>query len=334
VVVSTSGTLKATGASSYDSGSQQLSFFTAMNAARIGAGAGAVDQNTAIDTAAQAHADYLSTNLAAATAAGESPHTENPIRSGYYAAVLGDRMSKGGFSWSFATEVIGGTGPSLTADGCALGLLGTVYHGADMLSEETSVGIGMGTDAAGVPMCVADMGTKAPDSVGQVPAAGAFIAYPYDTQTNVLETFCASCEIPRPSPVLFPDPAPVTYVDVGGVSQTYQPNALVGTPVIVRIRNADFVNFQLAGSLNATVTQFQLKDSAGNVVPAGILAHSALKAGAGVALNADTILGPGFAILVPFAPLAKATTYTVTFSATLKSGGAALTRTWSFTTAS
>lgn len=309
-VVASAGTLQtAASAPSYAVSSQQLSFFTAMNTARLAAGAGTVNQSTNIDTAAQGHATYLTTNI---TSVGVV-HTEDSSKADYYEATPTSRLTKAGFAAAFSTEVIGGTGPSLAAADCAYGLLNTVYHGAAMLSQETAVGVGIGSDATGIPLCVADMADASTDTYGQVPAAGALIAYPYDTQTNVLETFYVAFESPRPSATLFP-------------------NQTAGTPVIVRVRNADFVNYQHANTLNVTVTQFVLKDAGGNLVPAGILAANGMNAGSGVTMTADTTLGEGFAVLVPFSPLAKGQTYTATFSATLKAGGTPLTKTWSFTT--
>ena len=313
VAVASSGTLR-TGAptSAYAPSSQQAGFFGTLNNLRAAAGAGYVDQNTTIDVASQAHADYLSLNLAAATAAGESPHSESASRANYYEASPASRLAKAGFSAGFSTEVIGGTGPSLAAADCVLGLMDTVYHAAALLSQETTIGVGVGSDAAGIPLCVSDLADVSADSYGQVPASGALIAYPFDGQTDVLGLFDVSSESPRPSVTLFP-------------------NAAAGTPVVVRLRNADFVNAQAAGTLAAKVTQFSLTDAGGNTIPAGILSATDV-AGSGVTLNADSALGDGFVVLVPLSPLAANATYTAHFSATLTVGGTALTKSWSFTT--
>jgi len=326
-VVPASGTLRTAAAvPSYAASSQQVGFFNALNAVRAAAGAGYVDQSTKIDVASQAHADYLTANPA-------EGHVEDPAKPRFYADTVAARLTKAGYSFGLATEVIGGTGASLSASDCVLGLMDTVYHAAALLSEETGFGVGIGSDAAGVPLCVSDLAAASTDTYGQVPSAGALIAYPYDGQTDVLDAFCVSCELPRPSPALFPDPAPVTYTDLGGVLHTYQPSAEVGTPIIVRLRNADFVNAQAAGTLAATVTQFSLTDAGGNTVPAAILAATDVT-GSGVTLNSDSNLGDGFVVLVPLSPLSVSTTYTAHFSATLTAGGAALAKTWSFTTGS
>lgn len=308
-VIAAAGTLQASAsAPSYAASSQQLSFFSALNTARLAAGAGAVNQSAALDAASQGHATYLTTNIVSVGVV----HNEDSTKLDYYEATPGSRLTKAGFTAGFSTEVIGGTGPSLSAAACALGLLNTVYHGAALLSQETTVGIGIGTDAGGIPLCVSDLATAGSDAYGQVPAAGSFIAYPYSGQTNVAETFYVGFESPRPSATLFP-------------------NTTAGTPVIVRVRNADFVNFQHVGTLAVTVTKFELKDAGGNLVPSGILAATGMT-GSGVTLNADSTLGEGFAVLVPLSPLVKGQTYTYTFTATLKAGGAPVTVTKSFTT--
>ncbi len=162
-------------------------------------------------------------------------------------------------------------------------------------------------------MCVIKLAATSGQPYGQVPAAGAFIAYPYNGQANVMETFYAGYELPRPPIALFP-------------------NLTAGTPVLVNVRNADFLNNAANGKLAVTVTGFALKDAAGNLVPSAILSNTAMSAGAGVTLNADNQLQAGFVVLVPLSPLAKAATYTANFSATLSSGGQPISKTWSFTT--
>lgn len=305
-VLSAAGTLQAAAsASPYAANSQQASFFNALNVARIAAGAGAVNQSAQLDSAAQAHAKYLTSN-------GVVSHAEDSSKADYYEATPAGRLTKAGFAAGYSTEVIGGTGPSMSAAECALGLLNTVYHGAALLSQVTYVGIGIGNDGLGVPSCVSDLAEPSTNPYGQVPPSGSFVTYPYDGQNGVPETFYVAVETPRPSATLFP-------------------GKTAGTPVIVRVRNADFVNFQHANTLAVTVTKFELKDAGGNPVPAGILAASGLT-GSGVTLNTDSQLGEGFAVLVPLSPLAKGATYTYTLTATLKTGGTPLTITRSFTT--
>lgn len=308
-VVDAAGNLQTSvAASTYGVGSLAQSAFTALNTVRQSAGAGLVAQSAVIDVAADAHAKYLTTNIASGIG-----HDEDSTKVDFYAATVSERVVKAGYSANFLTEVIGGSGASALGSDCVLGLLNTVYHGAALLSRATTVGIGFGQDSIGIPMCVLNPATASTDTYGQVPAAGSVVAYPYNTQTGVFETFYVGYESPRPSAVLFP-------------------NLTAGTPVIVNVRNADYVNNVAAGTLNATVTAFNLKDAGGNIVPSAILANEALKAGTGVTLNTDGNLGAGFAVLVPLSPLAKGATYEATFTFTLKTGDTPVTKTWTFTT--
>ena len=292
----------------YAAGSGEADAFSTMNALRLAAGAGLVSQSAQMDIATSAHAKYIATNIAGL----QDYHNQDAAKADFYARSVGDRLTKAGVAWSNLTEVIGGTGPSRKASDCVKGLLNTVYHGAAILSSNVNVGVSMGRDAANVPMCVVDFSTAADDKLGQVPAAGKFIGYPHGGQADVDGTYWISFESPRPSSSLFV-------------------NNTAGTPVIVSLRNADYLNFGQAGTLNPVITTFTLKDAGGNKVPAAILANSKL-IGAGVTLNPDSLLADGFAVLVPLAPLPEGQTYTVDFSATLKAGAAPLAKTWTFST--
>lgn len=309
-VVASAGTLTTTvAAATYADNSLHQSAFNALNLVRKNAGAGLVSQNAALDTSAGAHAKYLTTNIA--TAFTVNAHTEDPSKPGFFEATVGLRMAKAGFSaGGYWSEVIGGTGASRQGSDCVLGLLGTVYHAAALLNQSTNIGIGFGTDTANIPMCVADLGAKSTESYPQVAPSGQIVAYPYDGQTGLFYSFDITFEVPRPPVALFP-------------------NATSGTPVIVNIRNSDFVNYKAAGTLTPVVTKFEIKDAGGNLVPVGILANSGIT-GSGVSMTADANLSEGFAVLVPLSPLAKGGTYTVTFTATLKTGGDPLTKTWRF----
>lgn len=310
-VVADAGNLKATvPAPTYAASSVTADVFATLNAARLAAGAGQVAQDAKLDVASAAHAKYLTSNFVGIT----DYHTEVVGKDDFYDVKATDRVARAGFVAGVSTEVVGGSGASMTGAGCVLGLLNTAYHGPALLSSNTNIGIGVGLDAAAFPVCVADLATASGDALGLVPAAGALVSYPFGGQTGVAETFYVGNESPRPPVSLFP-------------------NATAGTPVIVSVRNADYVNFAAAGTLNAAVTTFTLKDASGNLVAAEILAHPSIKAGAGVKLNSDSVLTEGFVVLVPLAPLVKGQTYKVEFSVTLKTGGAALPKTWSFTTA-
>jgi hypothetical protein len=111
------------------------------------------------------------------------------------------------------------------------------------------------------------------------------------------------------------------------------PNDLAGTPVIVNVRNADYLNLAMAGNLNAKVTAFRMvDDSSGSEVPAAILAHAALKGQGSVVVSEDPNLTVGTIVLVPQSPLLRGHVYTVTFTSTLSDSGPTLQKAWSFTT--
>lgn len=301
-VISVDGTIVATpSAATYTAGTVKAQAFDALNAARKAAGAGVLSQSAALDVATAAHAAYIEGNM-------EFVHDENPAKPFFYAVTPKDRAAKAGYAGT-VVETLGGTGASHNGADCALGLLNTVYHGEALLvGGYTDVGIASHLDSASTPACVINLGR--PSGYGQIPASGAIIGYPGNGMT-VEGTFYAGYETPRPPIALFP-------------------SLTAGTPVIVSLRNADYINLQSSAKLDAKVTEFTLKDSLGNVVAAHILAGSDVAAGTGVVLNSDPLLFTGTLILVPKAPL-PAGTYTATVSATLGGTAAAIAKTFSFT---
>lgn len=301
-VVSTAGSLNAAAiAPSYAASSVQMSAFQKLNELRKAAGAGELEQSTQLDTAAQAHAQYLSTNQTVT-------HVEDANLSGFYAVTPEGRATKAGYTGN-VSEDIGGTGASMLGSDCSIGLLNTVYHGDSLLYTWSDVGVGTAPDAANFPMCVYNVGTK--QAYGQVRPAGALMAYPYAGQTGIEGTFYIAYESPRPL-------------------ASEIPGTTAGSPILVSVKNADYENFRAAGTLDATLTKFELKDAGGNLVPAVVMVSTSVKA-SGVTVTQDSILNPGSVILVPRSPLSAMTTYSVSFAATLKAG-TSLTKDWTFTT--
>ena len=279
---------------------------------RVAAGAGWLVQNNELDTAAAAHSNYLVRNI------GATGHAEQQDKFDYYEASPGSRVQKAGFSASFVTETISDYRSllgSLLGSGCASELLNSVYNAVALLGPATHVGLrGWNSTYSGAQFCLGLVAAPSTQPEGQVVAAGKMVAYPYDRQTGVIESVNLQIETPRPSSTLLP-------------------NDLAGTPVIVNLRNADYLNLGQAGSLNAQVTKFELSDpSSGQTISAAILAHAALKGGDGVVLSEDANLPAGAVVLVSLSPLLRGQTYNVSFAATLKDGGPALQKTWSFTT--
>jgi uncharacterized protein YkwD len=312
-VVGTNGTLQTSvPAASYSGNlaSRQLGAFNALNAARLGAGAGLLAQSTALDTSATMHTAYLTAN-----GFNTTPSAHNEVSTGiaFYEADPFKRMKKAGYTYSYATEVIGDIGSTSSTNDCVGDLLNTVYHAASMLSRVTEAGVGFGgagTAAAG--MCTIDMASPLSGGAAlQIPPSGAIVAYPFNGSTVAHGTFHVSNESPR-------------------VSTTLLPNATAGTPVVIGFRNQDVV----AGG-SVLITQFTMANASGTAVPGvilGAVAAGSIAAVTGTNVNADSSLDTDFAVFVPASPL-PAGTYTVTLHAMVSGGQALGLTTWSFTVA-
>ena len=309
--VGTNGTLQTSVAAATYNDARRLDAFNQLNAVRLGAGAGLLAQSSELDVSASSHAKYLTDN---GFDPSISAHAETSGLPDYTGANPFTRMQAAGYSYSYATEVIGDIGSTSATSDCVGDLLDTVYHAVSMLSRVTDVGFGYGAGAA-AGMCTIDMASPLSGGAAkQIPPSGAVVAYPSNGSTVAHGTFHVSNESPR-------------------VSAALLPNATAGTPILVGFRNQDLV----AGGV-ATVTQLTLATSTGATVPSIIVADSVIQ---GSGLNPDSELsdqpsspgsGSRFAVLVPVAPL-PAGTYTVTLRATISGGQALALTTWSFTVA-
>lgn len=286
--------------------------FAQLNSYRSLAGAGFIHQSKQLDVAAEAHAKYLTTN-GFTSFADANIHLEESSKPDFYAFSEQDRAWKAGYATTWLFELIGSTGASGYGDECVKGFMSSIHLATRVLGETTHVGIGAGRDMSDKSFCVLKLAFPQGMENPQVPASGQLITWPYADQTLVSETYQVGNDRPRPSPTLFP-------------------NATAGTPVIVRVRNVDYLNAWIDQSLDVVVTRFELKDNLGNRIPAGVIAASEIRGSSDVTVEKDPALLPGYAILIPFSPLDKGKTYTVEFAATLKSGGAPLTKSWSFST--
>ena len=301
--VGTNGTLQASVAAATYADSRRANAFSQLNAVRLGSGAGLLAQSTTLDKSASDHAAYLTTN---GFASADSAHDETSGLPGYTGINPFSRMRADGYSYSYATEVIGDIGSTSATGDCVGDLLDTVYHAASMLSRITDVGFGSGA-AAG--MCTIDMASPYVDGASkQIPPSGAIVAYPYAGSTVAHGTFHVSSESPR-------------------VSTTLLPDANAGTPIVVGFRNQDVV----AGGA-VTITQFTIATASGTLLPAVILGAPASGSDAAIAgadVDTDAALDADFAVLVPKSPL-PAGTYTVTLHATIGGGRALALTAWSF----
>lgn len=313
LVVPTAGNLQVTvPAPTYASDAWELSMFDQLNQWRERAGAGKLAQSSQIDAAALGHARWIALN--------DLSHTQTPGSAGFTGATVTDRFVAAGFaSATKASESIGGRNLLLPSPPASCIPVAGPYHTADLFSNWTHVGISS-IETAKVPgsirsvgevVCVMNLARTDALRNGQVPASGSLVTFPFDGGIARYQGFPGS-ELPRPP-------------------RSVLPNDVAGPSVVVGLFNADYVNWKADGTLNPTITQLEIKDDLGNVLPVGILSHPTLKAGPGVVLNADTVMPEGMVALVPLSPLTINKVYRVNFSATLKTGAPALTKSWTFT---
>ena len=283
-------------APTYAATDERSKLFALLNAYRVQMGVGALAQDPQLDTAAQAHTDYIKLNGAG------SAHIEDPAKPGYYAATPKDRATKAGVPLgTWVGEVISGGGSAATCLGV---FTNSVYHLQAITANAETVGLGFNT------YCTIDFGTLTgqsgtpsinaiPIGGGQQMAASAIAYSPLDN--TVVDRAAIATEIPRPVPDI----------------------ANPGLPLMVRVR-ADLMTDVLG------VGSFTLVDGNGASVPGRVLiAPNAKSASVGTAVT-DSGLNPGVAFFIPLAPLGSAVTYTATFSGARN--GVQISKSWSFKT--
>ncbi|MEP6504147.1 MAG: CAP domain-containing protein [Betaproteobacteria bacterium] len=274
-----------------------------LDAVRRAAGAGPLVASDALGASAALHADYLSDNgfHSAATV-----HAETAGLANFTGADPFVRMRAAGYRLSYATEVVGDIGSVALDTDCVDHLLATIYHAALLLSRVTEAGVAYG-EGAGAGMCTIDLGVPLEAPAAQVPAAGELVRYPWPGMATATGTFRLGSENPRPPP-------------------SRLPNANVGIPVLVGLRNADTLA-AAPGDGRVEIQRFDLDDAAGRPVPSVLLADPAVT-GAGVV--ADVGLHGLFVALVPRIPLAPGR-YRVTLHATIGGTHVVAPAPWSFT---
>ncbi|VWC11032.1 allergen V5/Tpx-1-like protein [Burkholderia lata] len=306
----------------YAAGSMQASAFSTLNAYRLAMGVGVLAQDQILDTSAQAHSQYVYSNLSNGKLAAVA-HDEVSTFADYYADTPLARARKAGAP---VTEWIGEVAAQNFAQAsaanygtsCVSWYLNTVYHLQSVTSSQQTVGIGFKQPIAGGfanYTCVLDFGqtagvtgTPGPNTLqlgaGQQMPTTAIAHSPLANETNVARAMSIG-EAPNPAP------------DV----------ATPGRPIMV------MVNAAASGDL-LTVSSFTLTAANGTVVPARIIVPSASLAGSTSAATADpnNELFRGVAFLLPLAPLTANTTYTVQFNGARNS--TPINTAWTFTTAS
>jgi len=297
----------------------QASAIATLNAYRLAMGVGEVAQDPILDTSAQAHAQYLDSNLANRSLTAVS-YNEVSTFANYYDDTPLSRAQRAGVP---ATEWIDedvGTGAPQTTEAvygsnCVNAYLDTVYHLQNVTSNQQTIGIGFQPNSGSYPnySCVLDFGETA--GVSGAPQANAL--YQLGGQqmpTTAIAHAPLTNELNVPLAMIAEDvnPAP----DIGAP----------GRPIMVRVTAAN------PGDV-LTVSSFTLTAVNGPVLAARIIVPSAALTGssAGVTSDVNNGLLPGVAFLLPLAPLSANTTYAVSFSGARD--GTPISVTWNFTTA-
>ena len=282
----------------YPEGSPERTVFDALNEARRSGNFGLLAQDTRLDAAAVAHAQYLARNLG-----GEISHYQDSRQPGYTGETPRDRIRATGYETAVSYEAISS---GTTARAC-LELLNTVYHLESLMIGATDVGIAVHADAG----CVIEPQLPHLRARMQMRRAGSVGVYPYPGQAGVPAAFMPATETPNPAP------------DLG--------HAVIGPPILVDL-DSD-ASPGLAAS-DVVLERFELHEaSSGKPVTARVLAARTVLAGpgAGLSLQVDRrLVSAGHVFLLPLQPLAPATTYAVAFSGSVK--GVPVSRQWGFTT--
>ncbi len=315
-VVATTGNLQTSaGANGYVPASMKAQAFDAMNAHRVASGAGYIYQSAQPATAAQTHGDYTGDALTRSLDL-HTHYSDLVAPATFYATTNPDRTVLSGFAsaGAFSSESLGGaftfTPPATViedGEACIKTALNTVYHAEVILSRATHVGLGRFVDEGANPGCVVHV--AATNSMGQVPGANNVIVNPAPSAT-VNGTFYIDAESPRPA---------------AGIITT----SSSGSPIMVNLRNATYVNAKANGPVSASVSTFTVRDSLNNVIDGVLLAGDNVTGTAmGPILNKDSKVGEATVFFLPRDPLA-AGTYTVTFAGSTT--GESINRVWSFT---
>jgi hypothetical protein len=303
----------------YGTTSMQATAFQTLNAYRLAAGVGEVAQDPILDTAAQAHALYLDSNLANGNLTALS-HDEVPPFANFFSDTPLSRAQKAGAP---VTEFIGedvGAGVPQTSQAaygtsCINIFTDSVYHLQATLSVQQTMGIGFQQNFDTYPnfTCVLDFGVTAGVS-GTPPANEIFLSGGQQMANTAIAHVPLANEVNVPL-AISPE-APNAAPDV----------ATLGRPIMV------MVNAPNPGDV-LTVSNFTLTSTSGPAVPTRIVVPSAALTGSAANVTADVnnAMFPGVAFLLPLIPLTANTTYTISFSGARD--GSPISTTWSFTTA-
>lgn len=282
-----------------------------VNQFRVNGGFGALTPDGRVEAAAQAHANYVTTNfytggvpdpiLFTLTASGVPyAHVEEAARAGFTGVTQDDRLRAAGYQPTTSQEVSGsqygatvGAEPNMKV--CVDDLMGTVFHRAGLLDTALeAIGVGIGAsvkDANGFLLrgCVLNLASQA---APRTLPAGWIGIIPYAGQTGIATKMAA--EVPDPTPAI----------------------AVEGYPV----------SLQVPSGYTLTVDVFTVGEAAGSQLQGTILTRAQ-----------NTLLRANEAYFVPNGALHTNTAYTVTFAGDAVPTQAglsafAVSKTWTFTT--
>lgn len=269
----------------YAASSEEAKAYDLLNAERQRCGFGLLAQNVKLDVAAQGHAKFLLAN----NFAGHFQDNTKPFFTGNTA---GDRATNAGYSWATMLDDNNdtwGAGANVLTDRglkAVRDLLSAPYHALSLLSPSLDIGVSvMSSDTAG------STGTHGPRAITQINlglAQGSYAQKPsgayvqnYPCQGTVGTKYQLTNETPNPIP---------------GRDLAVNP---VGQPVVVVVRPGQILNITSA-------TMVKTSDSS-----AVALLPTITKAN-----DANGMLNPGQAIVIPDLPLLPNTEYTVTLVGT------------------
>jgi uncharacterized protein YkwD len=276
----------------YPVGSEELAAFNLLNAERVRCGFGALAQDSALDRAALAHADWQIQNHTFG-------HYETAGTTGFTGVAPLDRAAAAGYTPLLAVSESISYLSSLTKTGQGvsglLGLMSAPYHSATLFGPYVDVGFSVRTPldlglSTSLPVTEVSPGAK---TARQLLAADAVATYPCAGVTGV--NFQLTGENPNPVP---------------GRNLYGQP---LGHPVSVALRY---------GRSLAITSSTMVRKSDGQAV--------VLRAPVTSANDPNYVLPGNQGYVIPEAPLAPSTTYTVTIDGT--NNGVAFSTTFDFAT--
>lgn len=270
--------------------------FSWFNFRRQQMGLAAVARNSAIDNAAQGHSSYQAVN-------NITTHDQDPLKQGFTGRegcpvnypVSESRMWRAGYQLigNYACGEVISAMSDASGFSAAEALITAIYHRFIIFEPMfRDAGVGAASVASSRTYFTTDFGTT--DGFGTGLASGKVAVYPYDKQQLVPTSFDHDTEEPDPLP------------------EAQYSGVIVGYPISVHANITSTI-----GVSTFTVSQGGI----GQVLPARLLSK---------ATDPDNIGSSTAAAIIPYAPLAPATTYDVRFIGQVN--GLPVDRAWSFTT--